>query len=335
MSEKKYFASANSTKGFVNYFPDVFGKCRRLYVVLGGPGTGKSRFLRDVAARGHEVEYYYCSSDASSLDGVLIDGWAGLVDGTAPHIWNPSCVGAFEQIVNLGEFWNPRLLSANRAEIDALAREKSECYTQSYAFLAAIGEAEKGIRARLEEALDEGKLRRAAARLLRGITGDGKGTRKIGLCSALGMMGRAHFDTYEKETYAFAISDSMGAAWLLLGKLDQLCQEKGISRRVAQSPLFPDKVEAISLMGEDISFFVGGGEDAISMKKFFRADSLRAMRQVLRSTREAQARLEDLALEALSRAAKAHFALEEIYSSTMDFAAKEQFTAEFCQKLFG
>jgi len=334
MSEKKYFASANSTKGFVNFFPAVFGGCRRLYVVLGGPGTGKSRFLRDVAARGHEVEYYYCSSDADSLDGVLIDGHVGLLDGTAPHTWKLTSVGAFEQVVNLGEFWDARLLSANRAEIDALSREKGACYAQAYAFLSAIGEAERGIGARLEDALERDKLRRAASRLLRGVTGDGKGTRRIGLVSALGMKGEAHFDTYESEKYAFAISDHMGTAWLLLGELERLCLERGISTRVAPSPLFPDRLEALELTGAETSFFIGEGEDAISMKKFFRADKLRAMRPILRATREVQARLRDFALEALSRAASAHFALEDIYSSTMDFAAKEQFTEEFCRKLF-
>ena len=58
MPNRKYFASANGTEGFANYFPEVFGGCRRLYVILGGPGTGKSRFLNEVAARGSEVERY-------------------------------------------------------------------------------------------------------------------------------------------------------------------------------------------------------------------------------------------------------------------------------------
>lgn len=335
MSEKKYFASANSAKGFVNYFPKVFGGCRRLFVVLGGPGTGKSRFLRDVAARGHEVEYYYCSSDADSLDGVLIDGELGLIDGTAPHVWSSQSVGAFEQIVNLGEFWDPRLLSANRAEIDALSAEKSACYGEAYAFLAAIGEAERGIQDRLEDAIDHEKLRRAASRLLRGVAGDGKGTREIGLCSALGMKGEAHFDTYERTSCAVAVSDSMDTAWIFLAELDRLCRARSMSARIAPTPLFPDRAEAIELTEQGTSFFIGEGENAISMRKFFRTEKMRALRGLLRGTREAQARLKDFALEALSRAAKAHFTLEEIYSAAMDFAAKEQFTAEFCEKLFG
>ena len=215
MPNKKYFASANSSEGFVNRFSEIFGGCRRLYVVLGGPGTGKSRFLSEVAARGGDVECYYCSSDADSLDGVLIDGWLGLIDGTAPHVWNPLSVGAFEQVVNLGEFWNPRLLSANRAEIDALSAEKSACYRQAYAFLEAIGDAELGIERRLVDAIDYDKLRRAVTRLLRDVTGDGKGNRRIGLCSALSMKGEAHLDTYEQAECTFAVSDSMGAAWLV------------------------------------------------------------------------------------------------------------------------
>ena len=334
MPNRNYFASANGTEGFTNYFSEVFGGCRRLYVILGGPGTGKSRLLKEVAARGGEVERYYCSSDPESLDGVLIDGWLGLIDGTAPHTWTSQCIGAFEQTVNLGEFWNPRQLAACRREIEALSGDKQAAYREAYAFLSAIGEAERGIERRLCEALDYAMLRRAAARLLRGVEGTAKGTRRIGLCSALGMKGAAHFDTYEQVRYTVSVSDSMGTAWLLLGELDRLCLERGISTRVAPSPLFPKRLEAIELEGAELSFFAGESEDAITPKKFFTPEKWRALRTELRGTREVQARLKDYALEALSRAAAAHFALEEIYASAMDFAAKEQFTEDFCKKIF-
>ncbi|MBE6661931.1 MAG: hypothetical protein E7606_01465 [Ruminococcaceae bacterium] len=333
--EKRYFASANGSEGFVNYFPKVFGACRRLYVILGGPGTGKSRFLREVAAKGGEVEYYHCSSDAASLDGVLLDGEIGLIDGTAPHVWRFTSIGTFEQVVDLGAFWDPRLLAANRADIDALSAAKRACYDEAYAYLRAIGEAERGITERLLDALDREKLRRAASRLLRGVVADGKGARKIGLCAALGMRGEAHFDTYEQAKTTTAISDGMGTAWLLFHELDAICRARGISTRVSPTPLFAERLDAMELTEQGISFFVSESEDAISMKKFFRADKMRALRPALRATRATQERLKDLALEALSRAATAHFALEDIYAAAMDFTAKEQFTAEFCQKLFG
>lgn len=334
MPNKKYFASANGTEGFANYFPEVFGGCRRLYVILGGPGTGKSRFLNEVAARGGEVERYYCSSDPESLDGVLIDGWLGLIDGTAPHTWAMSSVGAFEQVVNLGEFWNPRALTAKRAEIDALSAKKRAAYAEAYAYLAAIGTTEEGIAARIEEALDRARLTRAATRLLRGVASNGGG-RRIGFCSALSMRGEAHLDTYEEAEAVVRVSDSKGLAWLLLRELDRQCLARGVATRVAPSPIFPNRLEAISLEGAGRSFFVGEGENAISVKRFFHPEKLRAVRQELRGVREVQERLKEYALESLARAATAHFALEEIYSAAMDFKAKEDFTEEFCRKLFG
>ena len=40
----KYFAAANTYKGFISYFDTVFDpeKVSRLYVLKGGPGTGKT-----------------------------------------------------------------------------------------------------------------------------------------------------------------------------------------------------------------------------------------------------------------------------------------------------
>ena len=132
--QEKYFAAANSADGFVNYFPQIFGEggCQRLYVIKGGPGTGKSCFMKQVGARaekrGMPVTYYYCSSDADSLDGLMIgNGKIGILDGTAPHVWEPHLAGAFEQIVNLGDFWNADLLASRKREIAHLTKKKGAC----------------------------------------------------------------------------------------------------------------------------------------------------------------------------------------------------------------
>lgn len=97
---KKYFAAANSADGFVCWFdriftPDTIDRC---FIIKGGSGTGKSTFMKRLAAegekRGYEAEYYYCSSDPTSLDGLILTrktmGGEGLrtaavIDGTAPH----------------------------------------------------------------------------------------------------------------------------------------------------------------------------------------------------------------------------------------------------------
>ncbi len=76
--EKKmrYFAASNSAGGFRSYFDDIFPteKFERLFIIKGGPGTGKSHLMRRAADFAHKlgctVEYFHCSSDPLSLDGI-------------------------------------------------------------------------------------------------------------------------------------------------------------------------------------------------------------------------------------------------------------------------
>ena len=85
--EEKYFCAANTGEGFLSYYGELISAAERVFIIKGGPGTGKSRFLREVAKRaeskGERVVYYYCSSDPSSLDAVFIGGKTLLLDGTA------------------------------------------------------------------------------------------------------------------------------------------------------------------------------------------------------------------------------------------------------------
>ena len=73
--ETSYFLGANTASGFLSLYD---GFCRGegdyLRIVKGGPGTGKSGFMRaigrEAAKRGLDVEYVRCSGDPASLDGV-------------------------------------------------------------------------------------------------------------------------------------------------------------------------------------------------------------------------------------------------------------------------
>ena len=73
-----YFAASNSAQGFISYYEEVFRASRigHIWAIKGGPGTGKSRFLQDVAnyasVRGWSTEYIYCSSDPNSLDAIIL-----------------------------------------------------------------------------------------------------------------------------------------------------------------------------------------------------------------------------------------------------------------------
>ena len=86
------FLGANTAEGFASRFDQLHSdrRIKKLIILKGGPGCGKSTFmkkLRSTAAElGADTESYPCSSDPASLDGLLIPATGlAIVDGTAPH----------------------------------------------------------------------------------------------------------------------------------------------------------------------------------------------------------------------------------------------------------
>ena len=78
----------------------------RKIILKGGPGVGKSSFIKKMgeafSSHGLDMEYHWCSSDNQSLDGIVIGQKICILDGTAPHVVDPLCPGAVDEILNLG-----------------------------------------------------------------------------------------------------------------------------------------------------------------------------------------------------------------------------------------
>lgn len=181
----KYFACANSCRGFVDCFSSVLQGMNRVFILKGGPGTGKSTFMKGIgdhfAVFGETVEYIYCSSDPTSLDGIILRRRRiAVVDGTAPHVLEPTAPGALEEYVNLGVAWEREKLTPYREEILELKSQISREYRELYRLL---GEA-KEIHDRWEkiylENLDFANLDRAAENLIDVILKEQVPTGKVG-----------------------------------------------------------------------------------------------------------------------------------------------------------
>jgi hypothetical protein len=86
------FPGANTGRGFWSFFDYLIPEdAERIFVIKGGPGVGKSTFMRRIAEKitdlGFDVEYHCCAADPNSLDGVVIPAFnIGLLDGTAPQV---------------------------------------------------------------------------------------------------------------------------------------------------------------------------------------------------------------------------------------------------------
>ena len=150
MKSLTYFLGANSAGGFYSCY-DSFcaGKCDFLYVIKSGPGSGKSTFLRKLKAaaqkKGYETETVLCSGDPDSLDGVYIPKLhLGVVDGTAPHVIEPSCPGANSIYLDFSPYYDLQALQSQRESLPALFGAYKAVYADAYQQLSCfVSSAEK------------------------------------------------------------------------------------------------------------------------------------------------------------------------------------------------
>lgn len=134
---RNYFAGGNTARGFYSLYESCLSDLNRLYILKGGPGTGKSSLMKEIGKywvdKGYDIEYLHCSSDNDSIDGVkILELRVGIVDGTAPHVIEPKAPGAVEEYINLGEAWDTQKLTSQKETIIKLSNEISEAFNTAY-----------------------------------------------------------------------------------------------------------------------------------------------------------------------------------------------------------
>lgn len=139
-----YFPGGNTTQGFFNYYNEILknNMIKKIYTIKGGPGVGKSTLMKEAGKifeeKNFHINYYHCSSDPDSLDGVFIlEKGILLVDGTSPHIIDPAYPGAVYEMLNLADFFDAKKLEKNKKEIIDLTDSISLTFKKAYRYLEA------------------------------------------------------------------------------------------------------------------------------------------------------------------------------------------------------
>ena len=348
---RQSFLASNSCEGFQSYLSSALAASPvdRLFIVKGGPGTGKSHFMRVVARRarerGYTVTEYLCSSDPASLDGLRLSREGaptlGFWDGTPPHALDPVLPGAMDEIVNLGMFWDAAALGAQREAIEALGKRKATAYANAYAALSAAGRMDGIAETLAEPGVARERLVALAARLLRDQPEEGESRPIPALRRAVSMGGKHTLHSFEATATRLLLPDEgFGLGYRLTEAMLEISRSRGLRVVVSYHPVYPHKIDGLFYPSTGLCALVGEASPpegipvrSLSLRRYTNTETLRSVRGELRRTVSLREELTDAALRHLATASACHFELERIYAEAMDFTAKEAYTERFCERI--
>lgn len=340
----RFFLGANSPQGFVSRFDQL--DCGDLqwhtFIIKGGPGCGKSSFMKRLAdvfeSRSPHMELIPCSSDPDSLDAVILPEWkVSIADGTAPHVLEPKNPALSESILSFGDFLDPMAVKPHGETIRSISLTTSKNYTQAIDCLAAaksfLSDSSRIALGCLNLEKVSAYAKHFACKNFPKKSGAKRGIEKVRFLSAVNAQGVTNLTSTVSTLckHICFISDDCGAAAsLFLSALRSHALENGHNIITCYCPFFPhSKIDhllfpelGLALMTEnrfhDISALTP--DRRIHAKRFLDAEVLRRYKKRLSFNQKAAAQMIRQAVDILAENKELHDQLESIYLEAMDFS---------------
>ncbi len=348
------FLGANTPKGFVSLFDELYNPytTKNAYIIKGGPGSGKSTFMKKLGTalhlKGLDTGWIYCSSDPKSLDALYCDeiGFS-IADGTSPHVLEPKFPGCGENIINTGEFWNEDILKEKAEDIRTLTLENSLFHRKSAAYLAAAGNIDSEMRTLLNPFINEDKINSFAVRFSMRETPKKKssppGRKRRMFLSAITPAGRIFLDetVHTLCTRVIGIEDEYSAvSGLLCERIGDYAVKNGYDVIFCNCPLRPKECEHLIIPEIGLCIMTVKSEhkteipcDRLIHSGRFLHEGAKNNRSLLRFDSKLCSLLVDESINKLREAKGVHDELEKIYVGAMDFDALSRYCDRFTEKL--
>ncbi len=340
----RYFAGANTRKGFVSLFDETFSDCEKLYIIKGSSGCGKSTMMKKIAhsatEKGLEVDYIHCSADPGSLDGIIIPKLkVAVADGTSPHLLDVKYPCVRETIINLGDFWDSSKLLPQREKIISLTDQKSLCYRNAYKSLYAVGNTLDIATDILKSCLSLDKLYNYAFKLTEKFTSTKNGNRKQIFATSFSREGFKTLKVFENIDTLYRISGK--GSEILLSAIEKIAIEENRDCIVAYSPIDPKTTEAIYFPygnvlitnSERLIYEKAKTTKTFSTSRFVDNEKLSSYKIRLGGMEKLYKELLTDAKNHLEQAKNFHDQIENIYISAMDFQSVSLYTEKLTKEI--
>jgi hypothetical protein len=356
---RNMYPGANTCYGFYSFYDYIVPHDANNKIVLkGGPGVGKSTFMKnigkDLSEAGIDVEYHWCSSDNDSLDGVVAGNrQLCLVDGTAPHVVDPRYPGAVDWIINMGDFWDADKIKSNKTTVIRLTKQIGLNFERAYNRLKEAHCAWWEWCSYYRDTMDTAAINRNILALtddfLHNSPKTGQAARHLfaAAITPLGVVNKVD-SLIDDKWGIFAVKGSPGSGIKGLFKhIEEMARLNGIYTEVYHCPFDPANIDLIivpenKLAILDISGHVVNYTDRLSAQKYKRildfdqfqySAAVNPYENKLISAKERFKNGVQDAITFIKTAKSLHDELEINYVPAMDFARVEEFRKELVEKL--
>ena len=343
----KFFLGANSPQGFYSLFEQVENPKSdwHTFLIKGGPGCGKSTFMKKIAKDLYDkfpnLEEIPCSSDPNSLDAVIIpEKQISIMDATSPHAQDAKIPSLRQTILSFGDFIDREKLLKNRREIESIFASTPEYYKLAISYLFAAQAFLRNSYNIAEKAVDKDKIYSYAKRFAqKNFKNKNSSENKIPLekkrflstiCSE-GLISLE--DTTQKLCRKiYLIEDEYGAVSnCLLSAIRYYALEANLEIITCFCPMEPErKIEHLLIPSLGIAFLTSNhfhpmknssANRKIHARRFQNQEFMTIKKNRFSYNRKSAQTLINEAVEILKESKKLHDILELRYQKAMDFDA--------------
>jgi len=356
--QRSFYPGGNTSYGFYSFYDFIIDKdATRIFIIKGGPGVGKSSFMKSIAKtmleKGFDVEYHNCSSDNNSMYGIVsLAVKVAIIDGTAPHSVDPKFPGAVDEIVNLGEFWNEKGLIANKEEILRATQKASRFFKIAYFHLKEAKVIHDEWESYITEAMDFAPINKITRYVANEVFGDvepdfsrvAKARHLFGSAiTPQGPVNNLDSILIDVENVYILNGEPGTGKSTFMEKMLSRAQEMGIDTEVYHCPLDPQKLDFLVIPRLKVAF-INGSEplDAdlstfqrteIDFDQYLELEILDEYKKEIASCKERFWAAFKRAVHYIGEAKRVHDEVEGYYIPNMDFPAINAKRDEVLEKI--
>jgi len=352
---RNFFPGGNTARGFFSFYKYLPYQTDKTLILKGGPGTGKSTFMKKIGSelmeQGYDIEFHWCSSDSNSLDGIVIPRLkTAILDGTAPHMIDPEYPGVVEEIINLGEYWDRKYLEQYKQEIIEINNIIKMHFEHLYNYLKIARLLHQEWESYYRRNLNKQEVNHKSLELIEEILSDNlkpeNNPDRHLFASAITPEGIInHFENLTAEiNRRYILKGEPGTdKATIIKKIADTISLRDYGILYLHCGLDPDKLDAIIVSDLNTAIINGtpphlleatrSGDQIVDMLSCVNLTAVNHYHSGIDDARKMYNRIMEKAIDHLKQAHEAHDRLEKYYITATDFQAIEEMRKELLKSL--